>query len=67
MENQAHQENLVRIDTVIKRTGLSQRTIYRRMKEGNFPQNINIGGNVVVWLESEINQWIADKIKQRNQ
>lgn len=67
MENQAHQENLVRIDTVIKRTGLSQRTIYRRMKEGDFPQNINIGGNVVVWLESEINQWIADKIKQRNQ
>ncbi|OOR98865.1 DNA-binding protein [Haemophilus paracuniculus] len=67
MENQAQQENLVRIDTVIKRTGLSQRTIYRRMKEGDFPQNINIGGNVVVWLESEINQWIAEKIKQRNQ
>ena len=38
------------------------------MKNKEFPSNISIGANSKVWLESEVQSWIAEQInKHRNQ
>ena len=55
---------ILRLPTVKKRTGLSRSTIYLRMSEGKFPSSISLGGRAVGWLESEIDEWIVDKIEQ---
>ncbi|MBG6246743.1 hypothetical protein CS369_22220 [Candidatus Symbiopectobacterium sp. 'North America'] len=37
------------------------------MKTGDFPQSIKIGPTSVAWLESEINEWINQKLANRCQ
>jgi prophage regulatory protein len=54
---------LLRLPDVKSATGLSKSTIYARMSEGNFPKQISIGPRLVVWLESDIQQWINDFAK----
>lgn len=54
----------VRLAEVIQLTGMSERQIYRKMKAGEFPKSYAIGAKSKVWLESEIQQWISDKINQ---
>lgn len=61
-------QRFIKIDEVSRLTSLSESQIYRQMKAGDFPENISIGVNSKVWLESEIQQWIDAKIQQhRNQ
>ncbi|ERF78736.1 DNA-binding protein [Gallibacterium genomosp. 2] len=57
-------ERFIRLNEVIKKTGLSKGTIYKYMKDGSFPSNIPISDKVVVWLESEVDQWINSKINE---
>ena len=33
------------------------------MKEGNFPKPIALGPRSVGWLESEISEWIWERVK----
>lgn len=53
-------ERIIRLQTVLDRTGLSRTTIYRKITEGTFPPQVKIGIHGVGWHESAINQWIAD-------
>ncbi|WP_339691752.1 AlpA family transcriptional regulator [uncultured Parasphingorhabdus sp.] len=53
-------DRIVRLKTVLDRTGLSRSTIYRKINEGTFPRQIPISINGAGWRESEINQWIAN-------
>lgn len=53
-------DRIVRLKTVLDRTGLSRSTIYRKINEGTFPRQIPISVNGAGWRESEINQWIAN-------
>lgn len=46
---------------VLERIGVSWVTILRWEKQGLFPQRRKIGPRLVAWLESEIDQWIADR------
>lgn len=51
---------IVRMKTVLARTGLSRSTIYRKIAEGTFPPRIKISINGAGWRESDIDCWIAD-------
>lgn len=49
---------------VSARTGLKRATIYLWISQGRFPKPIPLGaGQVVVWLESEVDAWIASQIR----
>lgn len=50
---------LVRLPEVMKRVGLSRSAIYKRMSEGSFPRSRSLGPKCAVWVESEIDAWIA--------
>lgn len=68
MENSTPKQRFIRIDEVSRLTALSETSIYRKMKNKEFPSNISIGANSKVWLESEVQSWIAEQInKHRNQ
>jgi len=40
--------------------------ITRLEEAGKFPKRIRLGENRVGWLESEINDWIAQKVSERD-
>jgi len=56
--------NILRLPAVKACTGLSRSTIYLRISEGRFPKAISLGGRAVGWLESEIQQWLEEKIEK---
>ena len=53
-------DRIVRLKTVLARTGLSRSTIYRKIAEGTFPAQLKISTNGAGWRESDINRWVAD-------
>ncbi len=53
---------LIRLPQVKQTTGLSKSTIYSRIAEGTFPKQIPIGPRLVVWVESDIQNWIAEQV-----
>lgn len=56
---------LLRLKQVKQKTGLNRTQIYSYMKSGLFPASIKIGPASVAWLESEIDQWINNKLSDR--
>jgi len=52
----------LRLPQVKATTGLSKSTIYARIAEGTFPKQIPIGPRLVVWVESDIQNWIAEQV-----
>jgi prophage regulatory protein len=58
-------DRIIRLKTVLARTGLSRSTIYRKIAERTFPAQIKISVNGSGWHESDINRWIADPVSWR--
>ena len=56
-------EKILRLKTVLGRTGLTRSMAYALLKDGQFPRPINLDARAVGWLESEIDAWIADRIE----
>ena len=56
------QTKLLRLPQVKESTGLSKSSIYARIAEGTFPKQISIGPRLVVWVESDIQNWIAELV-----
>ncbi|MBL4682452.1 MAG: AlpA family transcriptional regulator [Pseudomonadales bacterium] len=53
---------MLRLPSVIELTGLSRSSIYLRMKNDGFPQSISLGDRAVAWLESDIEEWLEEKV-----
>jgi prophage regulatory protein len=58
---------LIKLDTVIEITTLSVSTIYRLMKNGQFPKQIKISERSTRWSESEVLNYIEEKFKSREE
>jgi prophage regulatory protein len=56
---------LLRMTDVIKLTGLPKSTIYLKIKNKEFPDQVSIGARSVAWVETEINEWIERNIQNR--
>jgi prophage regulatory protein len=56
-------EKILRLRTVLGRTGLTRSMAYALLKGGHFPRPINLGARAVGWLESEIDAWIAARVE----
>ena len=56
----AEPDRILRIRTVLQRTGLSRSTLYRKIQDGSFPRQVQISIHGAGWRESAINHWIAD-------
>ncbi len=52
---------ILRLPEVLERTGLSRSTLFRRMRAGEFPQSVKLGGassRAVGWFEDEVDAWM---------
>ena len=65
----------IRLPEVKSRTGYGRTSMYRKMKEGTFPKGLKLGGplkdpskfdnRAIGWIEDEVDQWIEDRIEER--
>ena len=60
-------KKLLRLPEVISRTGYKRSNIYQLMNLDDFPKSVQLGPRAVAWLSSEIDQWIDDRVKERDQ
>lgn len=58
-------QRFLRLSQVMDRTGLKRSQIYLYMKMGLFPKSVKIGISSVAWLESEVEEWINQKLNSR--
>ncbi len=58
-------DRIIRLNTVLARTGLSRSTIYRKIAEGTFPAQLRVSVNGAGWRESDIDRWVADPVAWR--
>ena len=50
---------MLRPPQVVRRTGLSRTTIWRRVRAGKFPAPTVLGVNAIGWPASAIDEWLA--------
>ena len=58
---------IIRKPEVLKKTGLANSSMYKKIAESAFPAPIKLGGKSARsagWIESEIDQWIEDRINE---
>ncbi len=55
----------LRLKEVMAITALSRSSIYKFMSEERFPQTISLGDRAVAWLESEVEEWMEEKLHHR--
>ena len=60
-------KKLLRLPEVMSRTGYKRSNIYQLMNLGDFQKSVQLGPRAVAWLSSEIDQWIDDRINERDQ
>ena len=54
--------SILRLPQVKEKTGLSRSAIYKRISEGTFPKQIGLGGRAIGFLESDIQNWIKQRL-----
>lgn len=57
-------DKILRLANVEDRTGLKKSSIYLKISQKIFPPPISLGTRAVGWLESEINDWIEQRIRK---
>jgi prophage regulatory protein len=50
--------SILRLPAVLKRVGLSRSSVYKMLKEQQFPASTRVGKSAVGWLDSQIQAFI---------
>ena len=58
-------DRLLNLHEVKAAVGLGKSMIYRKMRDGTFPQSCKAGGCSTRWSEREVQDWIAQQLAQR--
>lgn len=53
---------ILRLPRVIDRVGYSRSAIYAFVSKGGFPPPVKIGARAVGWLDSDIDNWISERL-----
>lgn len=57
----------LKLKEVMEKTALSRSAIYRKMNDGEFPQSVSLGDRAVAWVESEVQDWVIDRVAERDE
>lgn len=60
-------DRLLRLPQVQEVTGLKKSAIYELARTGRFPRRIRLSARATVWAESEVLQWVQDRISEGQQ
>ncbi|KAA8985194.1 AlpA family phage regulatory protein [Halospina sp. K52047b] len=67
MSDNSKATRIIRLKEVIKRTALSQSTIYNKLNPGSkqydpeFPKQVRLGVGAVGWYEEQIEKWLLTR------
>lgn len=56
---------LIRLPEVLARTGLSRSQAYALAAQSRFPRPIKLSERCAAWVESEVADWICERLAQR--
>ncbi|MCO7252174.1 MULTISPECIES: AlpA family transcriptional regulator [unclassified Pseudoalteromonas] len=56
---------LIKLKEVMAKTSLGHSSIYKFISEGTFPKQVSLGAKSVAWVESEVDDWIMERIGKR--
>lgn len=56
---------LIRLPEVIHKCGFGKSTLWKIVKEGNFPKPVYSVRRLTSWVESEVDAWIEEKMRTR--
>lgn len=59
-------QSLIRLPEVQRRTGYSKASIYRLISQNRFPSAVKIGSRAIAFVESEVDEWISQRIEERD-
>ncbi|MGE5564000.1 MAG: helix-turn-helix transcriptional regulator [Bacillota bacterium] len=51
---------ILRLGSVLERTGLSRSTLYRKIGRGKFPKQVRISERCIGWRENEVEEWLRN-------
>jgi prophage regulatory protein len=51
---------ILRLKSVLDRTGLSRSTLYRKIERGTFPGQVRISERCIGWRESDVERWLSN-------
>ncbi|UYY59304.1 helix-turn-helix transcriptional regulator [Sphingomonas sp. S2-65] len=54
MQGDTDADRLLRLKTVLDRSGLSRSTLYRKMQDGSFPPSVKISTRCAGWREAAV-------------
>ncbi|WP_338491445.1 AlpA family transcriptional regulator [Erwinia aphidicola] len=57
-------QNLIRMSEVLRRIGLGKAWVYKLISQGVFPKPVKIGSRSIAFVESEIDEWINQRIAE---
>ncbi|MDE1348529.1 AlpA family transcriptional regulator [Vibrio aestuarianus] len=57
----------IKLKEVMNITGLARATVYKHIKNGQFPKSVSLGERAVAWLDNEIDEWMLARIAQRDE
>jgi prophage regulatory protein len=58
-------DRFLRLQAVLTRTGLSRTTLYRMIRNGTFPENVQLSTRCVGWRESAVEAWMRGPMLHR--
>lgn len=51
---------VVRVPEVLRITGMSRTTLWRRCRDGGFPQPVRLPGSAIIgWRAGDVRRWLA--------
>ena len=57
---------VIKLKEVIQKTSLGHSSIYKFIAEGTFPKQVSLGAKSVGWVETEVDDWIMERIAERD-
>lgn len=58
-------DRILRLKTVLNRTGLCRSTLYRKIGDGTFPSQLHLSLRCVGWRETDIDRWLRNPMFYR--
>ena len=53
---------MLKLEEVMKITGLGRSTLYALVKSGSFPKQVQLGPRAVRWDSRAVERWLAEKL-----
>lgn len=53
---------ILRLKSVLERTGLSRSTLYRKIEGGTFPKQVQISERCIGWREADVEGWLRNPV-----